>query len=216
MAGLASTSLVARNSNSTSDWEAWKAGFLTPQGRVVDDSQSMASHSEGQGWAMLLSASFGDAESFSRIFDWTERHLAVRQDPLLSWRWHPADGVTNYNNASDGDLFYAWALLVAARRFGIDAYAQRSGEAARAIDAILVAETPGGELLLRPAAERFSEINREIVNLSYIMPHALHALGAAFGLPRLGRVAVDGEALIARVASTGLVVIPPKISGVQK
>ncbi|MFD1508649.1 glycosyl hydrolase family 8 [Lacimonas salitolerans] len=204
-AGFAGASLASDGAVPGSDWHRWKAAFLRPEGRVVDALQDKSSHSEGQGWAMLLAASHGDADSFSRMFDWTERHLAVRQDPLLSWRWRPADAIADYNNASDGDLFYAWALLVAARRFGVEAYARRSGELAHAIDRILVKPAPGGGLLLRPAAEKFSATDHEIVNLSYIMPLALHALGAAFDLPRLGQVADDGEALIARVARAGLV-----------
>jgi len=203
-ASVTGTFPAAREAVPQSSWDLWKEAFLTPEGRVVDALQDMASHSEGQGWAMLLAAQLGDGESFARMFEWTERYLAVRRDPLLSWRWRPGDGIADYNNASDGDLFYAWALLVAARRFETGTYADRSAEVARAIDEILVKPAPGGGLLLRPGAERFSDNGREILNLSYIMPLALHALGAAFDLPRLGEVANDGEALIARVAETGL------------
>ncbi len=201
-AGVANVAAAAPD---PSDWGAWKAAFLTPEGRAVDALQGMASHSEGQGWALLLASRSGDAQAAARIFDWTERHLAVRQDPLLSWRWRPGEGVVDYNNASDGDLFYAWALLDAARRFGVDAYADRAGQVARAIDQILVRDAPDGGLLLRPAAENFTTPAGEIVNPSYTMPLALHALGAAFDLPRLGQVADDGERMIARIAATGLV-----------
>ena len=204
-AGVAGASPLDHETASLSAWEDWKSAFLAPDGRVVDALQDMASHSEGQGWAMLLAAHFDDRESFARMFDWTEQFLAVRRDALLSWRWRPIEGISDYNNASDGDLFYAWALLVAARRFGIEAYAERSAEVARAIDQILVKPAPGEGLILQPGAERFSENGREILNPSYIMPLALHALGAAFDLPRLGQVADDGEALIGRVALDGLV-----------
>ena len=186
-----------------SDWDAWTEAFVTPEGRAVDALQGMASHSEGQGWAMLLAAHHRDEARFARLFAWTEDHLAVRQDPLLSWRWRPDEGIVDYNNASDGDLFYAWALLIAARRFGQHAYAVRAGAVAQAIDAILVKDAPGGGLLLRPAAEDFAAPGSETVNPSYTMPLALHALGAAFDLPRLARVATDSEALIARIASAG-------------
>lgn len=187
------------------DWTAWKAAFLTPEGRAVDALQDMASHSEGQGWALLLAVRFGDTEAASRIVDWTEQHLAVRRDPLLSWRWRPAEGVADYNNASDGDLFYGWALLNAARRFGNAAYAARAESLAGAINDILVRDAPGGGLLLAPGAERFTTQDGAVVNPSYTMPLALHDLGAAFDLPRLGRVADDGERMIARIASLGFV-----------
>lgn len=187
------------------DWTAWKSAFLTSEGRAVDALQDMASHSEGQGWALLLAVRFDDREAASRIFDWTEQHLAVRRDPLLSWRWRPVEGIADYNNASDGDLFYAWALLNASRRFGSAAYAARAASLARAIDAILVRDSPRGGLLLSPAAERFTTQDGEIVNPSYTMPLALHDLGGAFDLPRLGQVADDGERMIAQIASTGFV-----------
>lgn len=186
-------------------WQDWTNAFLSSEGRVVDALQDNASHSEGQAWGMLLTVAFNDADAFARMFAWTEQHLAVRQDPLLAWRWRPGEGVRDFNNASDGDLFYAWALLRASREFAEPRYAERAGKVARAIDMILVREMPGGGLLLRPAAERFSAPGAETVNPSYYMPLALHALAAAFDLPRLAQVADDGEALLARIARRGLV-----------
>ncbi len=204
-AGMPGAAWAAADATVSAAWDAWKTRFVTPEGRVVDGLQGDASHSEGQGWAMRLAVGFDDPRAFALLQSWTEKFLAVRRDPLLAWRWLPGEGVADFNNASDGDLFYAWALLLAARRFGDAALATRAGELARAIDAILVRDAPGGGLLLRPAAERFSEPGREVVNPSYVMPLALHALGAAFDLPRLGQVAADGEALIARIAERGLV-----------
>ncbi|WP_375264034.1 glycosyl hydrolase family 8 [Palleronia sp.] len=186
-------------------WQAWKSLFVTPDGRVIDALQGDASHSEGQGWGMLLAVAFDDREVFARMLDWTEAHLAVRQDALLAWRWRPGVGIADFNNASDGDLFFAWALLRAARRFDAPHLADRAAAVARAIDTILVRDAPGGGLLLRPAAERFSGPGYEIVNPSYLMPRALHALAAAFDLPRLARASADGEALMGRIAADGLV-----------
>ncbi|TFL17190.1 glycosyl hydrolase family 8 [Jannaschia formosa] len=187
-------------------WECWKAAFLDPEGRVVDALQGEASHSEGQGWAMLLAVAFDDRDAFDRLRAWTETHLAVRQDPLLAWRWRPGEGVADYNNATDGDLFFAWAHLRAARRFGDPALARRARAVAEAIDRILVVAAPGGDtLLLRPAAERFAAPGAETINPSYLMPLALHDLAASFGLPRLARAAADGEAGLAELAAPGLV-----------
>ena len=172
---------------------------------MVDALQGDASHSEGQGWGMTLATAFDDAEALARMFAWTEAHLAVRQDPLLAWRWRPDAGVTDFNNATDGDLFYAWALLKAARQFGVPHYAERAAAVADAIDKILIREAPNGQLVLRPAAERFSTPDVETINPSYYMPLAMHALAAAFDIPRLARVSDDGEALLARIAKQRLV-----------
>ena len=36
------------------DWEAYKKRFVSPDGRVVDFLQGQISHSEGQGYGLLL------------------------------------------------------------------------------------------------------------------------------------------------------------------
>ena len=70
-------------------WAAWKTLCLMPDGRVIDGFQSGASHSEGQGYGLVLAAMFGDLQTCRSIVTWTERHLAVREDALLAWRWRP-------------------------------------------------------------------------------------------------------------------------------
>ena len=99
-------------------WQAWKGAYLQPSGRVVDGLQQNASHSEGQGYGAVLAVEFADQEALTRILDWTEANLALRGDSLLAWRYLPdaSNPVPDLNNASDGDLFYAWALVRAAAR----------------------------------------------------------------------------------------------------
>lgn len=83
-------------------WSSWKGAFLSPDGRVVDTLQGGISHSEGQGYGMVLASAFTDRSTFEAMRRWTEQHLAVRQDALLAWRWTPDEplGVRDYNNAS--------------------------------------------------------------------------------------------------------------------
>ncbi|MGH6925464.1 MAG: glycosyl hydrolase family 8, partial [Propylenella sp.] len=87
-------------------WENFAGRFITPEGRVVDDANSSISHSEGQGYGMLLAAFAGDEAVFRRLWAWTETELLVRDDGLAAWRWEPdADPhVTDLNNATDGDI----------------------------------------------------------------------------------------------------------------
>ena len=220
--GLAASALIApwasaetsaesakgeRDASMLADWQAWKTAFLAPDGRVVDHLQRNASHSEGQGYGMVLAVTFDDAEAFRRIHSWTERFLAVRQDPLLAWRWKPdqTPHISDYNNATDGDLFYAWALLSAARRFGEDAYGVQSKQIARFLAASCVRRDPrgGGRLLLLPGADGFVDGDRITVNPSYYMPLALRDLGLAADAPELLQCSADGEALIAEIANAG-------------
>lgn len=152
-------------------WDAWKTEFLSFEGRVVDHLQGDASHSEGQGYGMLLAEAFNDSESFEAMRNWTEENLAVRDDPLLAWRWRPDDDlhIADYNNATDGDLFFAWALLRGARRFGVPGLAGRAREIARFLaDGAVVADPrdPARTLLL-PALEGAMSGQAVTVNLSY-------------------------------------------------
>lgn len=191
----------------TTDWDLWKAAFLTQDGRVVDHLQDDASHSEGQGYGMFLATWFGDAQAFQRMDDWTSSFLAVRQDPLLAWRWVPNQRpqISDYNNATDGDLFHAWALLRASRRFGIGDYLARAQNIARFIAASCMRPDPrgNGRLLLLPGTERFSNDKYIIVNPSYYMPLAMRELGLAASARELLQCADDGETLLAEIAAVG-------------
>lgn len=190
-------------------WEAWKSGYLQPEGRVVDRLQRLASHSEGQGYGMLLAAEFGDQEAFQRMLGWTEGHLAVRPDALLAWRWLPdaTAPVPDTNNASDGDLFFAWALVRAARRFNEPRYLDRAAETATALVARCLLPSPAdpSQTLFLPAAFGFVHDDRAVVNPSYLMPLAMREVAAATGAAELALAAVHGEALITRLAQDGLV-----------
>jgi len=190
-------------------WEAWKSGYLQPEGRVVDRLQRAASHSEGQGYGMLLAAEFGDAEAFQRMLAWTDAHLAVRPDALLAWRWLPDEAVPvpDTNNASDGDLFFAWALVRAARRFNDSRYLDRAAQTAAALVARALMPSPAdpSQILFLPAAFGFVHDDRVVVNPSYLMPLAMREVAAATGATDLALAALHGEALMARLAQDGLV-----------
>ncbi|EGJ21804.1 Cellulase precursor [Cereibacter sphaeroides WS8N] len=182
-------------------WRSWKDAFLLPAGRIVDGPQQNASHSEGQGYGATLAAIFGDEEALRRIVDWTEANLARRKDKLLSWRWLPgvALAVPDENNATDGDLFYAWGLAMAAQRFGKADYAGRATELARAIALHCVRPHPDGseQLVLLPGASGFETPDGVVLNPSYYMPRALTEHAAFSGQDRLAHCARDGADWIA-------------------
>jgi endoglucanase len=187
-------------------WAAWKAAFLDPSGRVVDALQGSISHSEGQGYAMCLAVAFGDEDAFRLIYTWTEANLAVREDKLLAWRWSPqSNSVTDRNNASDGDLFYAWALLMAAKSFGTADYLDRAAEIAYELVTTCIMPSPdgSGSLLMLPAAEGFLTTEGVVINPSYYMPRAMREVAVATGQPALAQCAADGEALMTVLAAGG-------------
>lgn len=190
-------------------WTAWRTLCLLPEGRVVDQFQDSASHSEGQGYGLTLAALFGDQDAADVIIDWTERNLNQRGDGLLSWRWRPetTPHVQDPNNASDGDLFYAWGLALLGSRTGQPELTERAARTADALLAHCVAEHPdgSGRQFLLPGAVGFQHENSLVLNPSYYMPRAMRDLARLTGRSALATLADDGEALIDELARNGLV-----------
>lgn len=160
------------------EWDDFKARFIV-EGRVVDNGNGGLSHSEGQGYGMLLAALTKDRAGFEAIWGWTDAHLFVRPDALAAWKWDPATGaVADRNNATDGDLLIAWALVRAAEAFGVPAYAERAKAIGEALSRAVVLKTEAGPVLL-PGAFGFAASDQKdgpIVNLSYYVFPAFDAL----------------------------------------
>lgn len=189
-------------------WTAWKAAYLAPEGRVVDAFQNGASHSEGQGFGMTLATFFDDEQAFDLMREWTEWRLAARPDGLLAWRWRVDAGTPalDMNNASDGDLLCAWALMRAAALFEKRSYAARARELAQALARHCVVDHPdGASRLLLPAVEGFRREASVVINPSYIVPRAMRDLAAFAEAPELALCADDGVAMLAALAVEGLI-----------
>ncbi|WP_241524049.1 glycosyl hydrolase family 8 [Oceaniglobus indicus] len=190
-------------------WAAWKAAYLDESGRVIDALQQGASHSESQGYGLYLAALFGDDAAFDAIYGWTETNLAIRSDALLAWRWLPGvtGAVPDRNNASDGDLFYAWALVTRGQRDGDAALMDRARAIANDLVAACVTESPdgSGRLVLKPAAQGFERDGGIVINPSYYMPRAMRDVARATGARALATCAADGAAIMAALAREGLV-----------
>jgi len=143
---------------------------VTSEGRVVDNANGDISHSEGQGYVMLIAERLEDRPTFEAVWQWTRSNLLVRGDGLAAWRWTPqAPHVSDHNNATDGDILMAWALAEAADRWDVLEYRQ---SAQRIIDAIatnLVVPSRFGPILL-PGLTGFAgkdQPDAPVVNLSY-------------------------------------------------
>ena len=191
-------------------WKAWKLIHVSSSGRVIDRLQDNVSHSEGQGYALLVAEALGDREGFDLILAWTLANLAVRDDALLAWRWHPANGggVTDTNNATDGDLFTAWALMRAADRFGEPRYGEIGTRIAADISRLCLIPSPGSAqewLLLIPGVEGFATSEGVVVNPAYYMLRAMREIGEQAAEPRLVAAAADGNAMLSRLARERLV-----------
>ena len=93
-------------------WQQWQRRYVS-FGRVIDAQQGGISHSEGQGHGLLLAQAHSDRQAFDEIDAWTRQHLAIRDERLMAWKWQlgPGNNIAEWHNATDGDLFRAWALL---------------------------------------------------------------------------------------------------------
>jgi endoglucanase len=105
---LALTTVAWAKSSSLPGWSQWRSQYVDDQGRVIDAGQNNTSHSEGQGFGLLLAADAGDRATFERIWGWTHKHLQIRGDNLFAWQWNAkTNQVTDRNDASDEDMLIA-------------------------------------------------------------------------------------------------------------
>nr|WP_269809285.1 glycosyl hydrolase family 8 [Enterovibrio nigricans] len=154
-------------------WESYKRSFITLAGRVVDTANNHISHSEGQGYGMLMAAHYDDKATFDKLWRWTQRHLQRDVDPLFSWKWQPnKPHVPDVNNASDGDVLIAWALMRADEKWPEQDYERSARNIARSLKNSHIQKI-GGETVLLPGSHGFSFDHRTVVNPGYWVYPAL-------------------------------------------
>ncbi|WP_439551052.1 glycosyl hydrolase family 8 [Falsiroseomonas sp.] len=177
-------------------YRAFRDRYVLSDGRVVDTGNQGISHSEGQGYAMLFAEAFDDRPTFDRVHQWARRTLR-RPDGLHSWRFRPDQRVRvdDPNNATDGDLYIAWALLRAADRWREPEYRRDGIAIGQAILSRLVMEV-NGRMVLLPAAQGFNHGDRVVVNPSYYAFPALFALSRAVPDRAWQRVMGDGVQML--------------------
>ncbi|WP_414692807.1 glycosyl hydrolase family 8 [Pararhizobium sp.] len=181
-------------------WSAYKAKFLDPAGRIIDDGNGGISHSEGQGYGLLLSVLAGSPSDFALIWSFTQTELLLRDDGLAAWTWNPSatPHVTDINNATDGDILIAYALGLAGERWKRPDYIQAGTRIARAILDKTVLHQAGRSVLL-PGATGFSAADREdgpVVNPSYWIFEAFPVLDKLAPSPEWAKLRDDGLALL--------------------
>lgn len=181
-------------------WQHYSEHYISDAGRVVDNANGNISHSEGQGYAMLLAVAANDRKTFRRLWQWTRTHLAVRRDGLFAWKWDPSaqHPVIDRNNATDGDLLIAWALARAAKEFDQPGYGHEASRLAAQIRHRLAHTTAYGRVLL-PAAEGFRFDEGVVLNPSYMILPAYREL-AEWDEPAFWQgLVADGTHILSRI-----------------
>ena len=192
--------LIAGGAEAGADplWDRFLKEFASEDGRIKDYSQSAVSHSEGQGYGMLLAVAYGDKENFETIWRWTENNLAVRKDKLFAWQWGKRPNgkwdVLDYNNATDGDILIAYALLRAGDKWKEGDYSAKGREIVRAIREKLAVEWKGRAYLL-PGYEGF-EKSGITLSPAYVILPAFRYFTGVDDKTFWDRIYKDGAALL--------------------
>lgn len=174
-------------------WQNYRGRFVMFDGRVIDNVNGRITHSESQGYGMLLALAANDRETFDRIWAFTRETFLVRQDGLAAWLFKPSadDGmsletvsngkIADLNNATDGDILIAWALAEAAAAGYGDEYEDAARKIASAIEENAMFSFSDFGLQIKPGVEGFSvgeRGGRPVINLSYWVFPAFQRLSA--------------------------------------
>ncbi|MBV8564891.1 MAG: endoglucanase [Methylobacteriaceae bacterium] len=183
-------------------WELYRQRFVDRSGRIIDDANKGISHSEGQGFGLLLAYLAGDRSAFMQIWTFTRIELLLRDDGLVAWRWDPdaKPHVTDINDASDGDLLIAYALALAGKNWDNPQFTVAAKDLAGAIGKRLVVERDDRNLLM-PGAAGFGEPDRPdgpVVNLSYWVYEALPVMAELAPGTDWEKLSTSGRALLAQ------------------
>lgn len=193
--------------SATDGWSSFKTRFMTADGRIQDTGNKNVSHTEGQGYAMLMAVYYNDRSSFDNLWRWTQKNLSNPNNGLFYWKYTPgaSDPVSDRNNASDGDVLIAWALLKAGNKWNVPAYLQASDRLQKAIvDRNVI--TFAGRTIMLPGAQGFNKTSYVILNPSYFVFPAWRDFAARSHLQVWNALINDGTQLLSemRFGDSGL------------
>ena len=136
-------------------WLPWRDRFITADGRIVDDANRNISHSEGQGYGLLLAVMAEDRAAFDRIWSFTKGSFSCATTVLAAGNGSPTPSrmsrtrTTPPTATSSSPIRSGWPESLA--RPGIDGTAR---DLTTAIGRVLVKRV-GDLTVLMPAAKGF-------------------------------------------------------------
>ena len=181
-------------------WDIYKARFLMPDGRIIDTANNNISHSEGQGFAMLVAVANNDRETFDKLWLWTKQTLQNKDSNLFYWRYNPAsaDPIVDKNNATDGDTLIAWALLQAETRWRDKQYGKESDKITKSLLAHMVIDYAGYKVML-PGKDGFNHNSEIVLNPSYFVFPAWNAFARRSHLQVWQTLMNDSQTLLSHM-----------------
>jgi endoglucanase len=174
--GPAPTNAAAVRLTPQATVDAFFGRYVLANGRVERADDGGDTVSEGQAYALLMSAAVGNRRDFMSVWTWTEQHLLL-PDGLLAWHW--AGGrVVGSQPATDADLGAAAALLTAAPRFGDPNLLAAGRRLASAVLAHEVGPSHEGPTLV---AGPWALTSTEYVDPSYLAPAEIGEVASVIG-----------------------------------
>jgi len=195
------------------EWAAYAAKFITDEGRVIDTANGAISHSEGQGYGLLLAYLANNRSDFDRIWSFTRTELLLRDDGLAVWKWDPSKSphVQDTNNATDGDLLIAYAAALAGAAWNRPDLTGTAAIMAKAImdEGVWRAD---GMTMLKPGSVGFGPGDRRdgpVVNPSYWVYETFDVMNELAPDQGWQRLSSDGRKLLRAAMNIGPAELPP-------
>jgi endoglucanase len=113
-----------------------------------------------------------DTQTFQKVYRWALNNLKINSKGLFGWKWgKDAQGqwhLLDANNATDGDLWITYALILMGKEQQNESYLQRARALIQAMKTHLVIQA-GPRTFLMPAADGFVSNGRLHLNPSYLL-----------------------------------------------
>jgi len=207
---------TAQTACPSADWPLYQdflQRFVQPDGRVVDYSvPQQHTTSEGQSYGMFFALVARDPDMFDRFWKWSVANLAGGDISarLPAWQWGKRDdgswGVLDPNAASDGDTWFAYALLEAGRLWNRPDYIADAHKLLARIGKDEVASIPGLGSMMLPAPVGFAMPDQLWrLNASYLPVPLLRRLAAEDKQTRWNEIATNTLRMLRESAPKGFV-----------
>jgi len=180
-------------------WTGYKERFLQKDGRVIDKKNNNITHSEAIGYTLYFAYKFQDDKAFDKVYQWYGSHMQKNQYGLIPWVWGE-DGFNEWrtldiNNATDGDMWIAYSLLLMGERRGDTLMIEEAKMLVKAIKKHLLISLKDRVFLL-PGKEGHDKNDGFFLNLSYYHFDILDAFFKETKDPIWEELSTDAEWLL--------------------
>lgn len=144
-----SSKITVKNLDVANAWTTYKNSYVRENGYILDESQN-AAHSESTGYGLMFEVAGEDPTYFNKTLSWADSNLLNEDTGLYCWKYQfsSTTPVADKNNATDGDILAAWALIKAAVKWQNQTYLDRAKQIINAIKENCLKQYEGYLLLL--------------------------------------------------------------------